>query len=124
MTNTRTAIPCTCRGYNPADPCGHGDTAEGCPKHDPNLPQFFCHECAGQMRPCDTDGEEYQCLVCGETILCDECGQPWTDDHACDGDEEEALRLGREENLRRPDPPPANWFLAKDSGRDLSRGAV
>lgn len=28
--------PCTCRGYDPADPCGHGDTSEGCPRHDPN----------------------------------------------------------------------------------------
>lgn len=26
--------PCTCRGYDPADPCGHGDTSQGCPAHD------------------------------------------------------------------------------------------
>ena len=28
--------PCTCRGYDPADPCGHGDVSEGCPRHDPH----------------------------------------------------------------------------------------
>lgn len=27
--------PCFCRGYDPADPCMHGDTSEGCPRHDP-----------------------------------------------------------------------------------------
>jgi hypothetical protein len=27
---------CTCRGYDPVDPCGHGDTSEGCPRHDSN----------------------------------------------------------------------------------------
>src|SRR5207237_446636 len=32
---TTTTYPCTCRGYDPADPCGHGDTSEGCPRHDP-----------------------------------------------------------------------------------------
>lgn len=30
------ATKCTCQGYDPADPCGHGDTSEGCPTHDPN----------------------------------------------------------------------------------------
>lgn len=73
-------------------PC---DTAEGYPGHDLNLPRFFCHECSGQMRPCQSDGDEYTCLACGETILCDECGQPWTDGHACLGDEQEAPRLDR-----------------------------
>lgn len=29
------ATTCTCRGYDPADPCGHGDVADGCPAHDP-----------------------------------------------------------------------------------------
>lgn len=28
--------PCLCRGNDPADPCHHGDTAEGCPRHDPD----------------------------------------------------------------------------------------
>lgn len=32
---------CTCdprylNGYPPEDPCGHGDTSEGCPVHDPD----------------------------------------------------------------------------------------
>lgn len=43
MTYTRATIPtpgprCNCaeRFNNPADPCGHGDTSEGCPVHDPN----------------------------------------------------------------------------------------
>lgn len=27
---------CECRGPDPADPCGHGETSEGCPVHDPN----------------------------------------------------------------------------------------
>lgn len=28
---------CNCKGYDATDPCGHGDTSEGCPVHDPNL---------------------------------------------------------------------------------------
>lgn len=27
--------PCYCRGPIPEDPCGHGETSEGCPAHDP-----------------------------------------------------------------------------------------
>jgi hypothetical protein len=27
---------CLCRGYDPADPCLHGNTSQGCPVHDPN----------------------------------------------------------------------------------------
>lgn len=27
---------CSCRGPVAEDPCGHGDTSEGCPVHDPN----------------------------------------------------------------------------------------
>lgn len=26
--------PCYCRGYDPADPCTHGDTSAACPRHD------------------------------------------------------------------------------------------
>lgn len=29
--------PCTCRGYDPADPAMHGDTSEGCPRHDQSI---------------------------------------------------------------------------------------
>ena len=31
----RNTAACICRGYDPADPCMHGDTSQGCPKHDP-----------------------------------------------------------------------------------------
>lgn len=34
MQTLRATAPCTCRGYDAADPCGHGDTSEGCPRHD------------------------------------------------------------------------------------------
>lgn len=27
-------FPCTCRGPIPEDPCGHGETSQGCPRHD------------------------------------------------------------------------------------------
>lgn len=39
LAEARAAHPwtCACRGYDPADPCGHGDTSEGCPVHDPQL---------------------------------------------------------------------------------------
>lgn len=29
-------FPCECLGSRPEDPCGHGDTSEGCPRHDPS----------------------------------------------------------------------------------------
>ena len=34
--DTRNTRPCTCEFPDPAiDPCGHSDTSEGCPRHDP-----------------------------------------------------------------------------------------
>lgn len=46
---------------------------------------FYCHECKGRepARTDDNDLAGYVCDACGETILCDECGRPWTDDHEC-----------------------------------------
>jgi hypothetical protein len=43
-------------------------------------PRFHCHECRA-WQPATSDVHGYTCDVCGEAILCDECGQPWTDDH-------------------------------------------
>ena len=36
----------------------------------------WCHECKA-WQPTWTDGNDFVCSVCGETILCDECGRPW-----------------------------------------------
>ena len=41
---------------------------------------YWCHKCR-DWQPCDHDGDIYVCSVCGEAILCDECGSEWTDDH-------------------------------------------
>jgi ribosomal protein L37AE/L43A len=44
--------------------------------------RYYCHECKRyrETERVPSTGE-YRCLTCGEDILCDECGQPWTDDH-------------------------------------------
>lgn len=45
---------------------------------------FWCHECKAWL-PCNsTDDGSYHCVACTATILCDDCGQPWSDDHACE----------------------------------------
>lgn len=36
---------CTCTGYDPADPCMHGDTSKDCPKHDPNYEPWDAEDC-------------------------------------------------------------------------------
>lgn len=54
------------------------------------VPQnFWCHQCCKWQDSESDDHDGFSCLTCGETILCDECGQPWTDDH---DDECEAKR--------------------------------
>jgi len=41
----------------------------------------WCHDCRGwEVSNRDIHGR-YTCDVCGSDILCDECGQRWTDDH-------------------------------------------
>jgi len=51
----------------------------------PTPHSFWCHECKNWMAS-EADGEEFRCSTCGETILCDECGQPFTfmHDHVTD----------------------------------------
>ena len=50
--------------------------------------EAWCHDCRrqGPVRPADgwedADDPQWQCVACGSLILCDECGQPWTDVHA------------------------------------------
>lgn len=34
-TGGRSAYPCTCPGSADLDICGHGDSSQGCPRHDP-----------------------------------------------------------------------------------------
>jgi DNA-directed RNA polymerase subunit RPC12/RpoP len=41
-------------------------------------PYLYCHECKRWVATVDDDHDGYECADCGETILCDECGQPWT----------------------------------------------
>lgn len=55
---------------------------------DPPRKQLYCHAC---RRLTDATTDEvvagpaaWSCDMCGETILCDECGQEWSDDHECD----------------------------------------
>lgn len=39
-------------------------------------PYLYCHECKDWV-DAEKNGDEFTC-PCGEMILCDECGQPWT----------------------------------------------
>lgn len=41
------------------------------------LHNFWCHQCKAWQDSEQDAGDEFACLTCGETILCDECGQPW-----------------------------------------------
>lgn len=43
-------LPCTCTGYDPADPCRHGDTSAGCPRHDPQAGADYLEE-LGELEP-------------------------------------------------------------------------
>jgi len=48
----------------------------------------FCENCQDwvQAEPDHTDGrpnDTYSCTVCGEQILCGECGQEWSESHRC-----------------------------------------
>jgi len=63
MTTT-TALPvtCTCRGYDPADPCGHGDVADGCPACAPETIDE-CLECSEPLGIDEGGAEEV--LYCG-----------------------------------------------------------
>lgn len=49
----------------------------------PASPVYWCHQCKKWQptKPEGIAGGEFYCVACGETIECDECGQPWTDDH-------------------------------------------
>ncbi len=83
------ATTCTCRGYDPADPCGHGDVADGCPAHDPTI--ALCGSCeefmpADGFVECESCGDEV-CLCCAESgeqeretgwsaDLCPSCADP------------------------------------------------
>ncbi len=51
----------------------------------PDRSVYWCHECKAWQPSIHEPlgGIEYECGTCGETILCDECGQPWSDDHEC-----------------------------------------
>lgn len=44
-------------------------------KRDPYL---YCHDCKRWVATIDDDHGGFTCNECGETILCDECGQPFT----------------------------------------------
>lgn len=61
MTTT-TAVPCKCSGPNPADPCGHSDTSEGCPAHAPESIDE-CLECSEPLGIDEGGAEEV--LYCG-----------------------------------------------------------
>lgn len=41
---------------------------------------YWCHDCNAWEEADGTDGD-YRCRICGETILCDECGTPYSADH-------------------------------------------
>ncbi len=49
---------------------------------------FYCTDCKG-LEPCYVDdegmgGAVYRCYECDSTVVCDECGGQWTDDHECE----------------------------------------
>ena len=73
--------------WNGADVCASlGEIFEqaGVKFTDPNAYDkwLYCHECATDRKVSHAaDGERYECASCGEVVLCDECGAPWTDDH-------------------------------------------
>lgn len=61
-------------GGVPEDPCGHGDTSEGCPVHDPNYepdePDVLCEWFA----LCDHPATHYrEHPVLGPVPTCDRC---------------------------------------------------
>lgn len=40
--NARHLLPCSCRGPQATDPCGHADTSAGCPRHaEVDVARFF-----------------------------------------------------------------------------------
>lgn len=52
---------------------------------------YWCHECKAwgpaereNLSDCPTERQMYECEACGCVILCDECGQPWSDNHECE----------------------------------------
>jgi hypothetical protein len=61
-------LSCKCSKPDPADPCGHSDTSEGCPRHDPRS-EGECPSCGGVLYECG-----------GDFLLCDECGDEWDPD--------------------------------------------
>ena len=42
--------PCTCKYPDATDPCGHSDTSEGCPQHDPYYDERYGDEKERAMR--------------------------------------------------------------------------
>lgn len=48
-----------------------------------DIRRLWCADCREwvEARPADTLQEEWECYECGSTILCDECGSPWSVDH-------------------------------------------
>lgn len=44
---------------------------------------YWCHECKNWQPSAKREDNTYHCTRCWETILCDECGYPWMDDHEC-----------------------------------------
>lgn len=52
---------------------------------DEGMSSYWCHECKA-WRQCEIDSGGYLCGRCGEDILCDECGQRWTNEHASEHD--------------------------------------
>lgn len=97
------AAPCYCEPVDRSiDPCGHGDTSEGCPKHDQRMlvRSYYCNNCravsgveerfrAGAglvwceaVDASDPSSTEWCCLNCGDYVLCDECGAEFTESHA------------------------------------------
>lgn len=88
------AAPCWCEEVDRAlDPCGHSDTSEGCPRHDPTMlaRQYFCTDGGHRTNelmwceavdPTEPDATAWHCLRCGSVIICDECGSEFSVDHA------------------------------------------